>query len=31
MNLKSMSIDRLTTLRDKVDAALRTRVTGERR
>ncbi len=31
MNLKSMSIDRLNTLRDKVDAALRTRVTDERR
>src|SRR6267154_234787 len=31
MNLKSMSIDRLTTLRAKVDATLRTKVADTRR
>jgi DNA-binding protein H-NS len=31
MNLKSMSLDRLTSLRDKVEAALRGRVLDERK
>ena len=31
MALKSMSIDRLTSLREKVDATLRTKITETRR
>ncbi len=31
MNLKSMSIDKLTKLRDQVDTALRSQVADERR
>ena len=31
MNLKSMSIDKLTKLRDQVDTALHSKVAGERR